>query len=192
MVDINIYFSYIPGVFGALLSTYNWLQTKKPANIKPNEIVEYAIVSSSHEEADILTIPLVFHNSGALHGVVTDIKVGIESSDGVKYFEIMGRANLSELNTNELMNMGMDKYSNEGYSIVLPTYPIDLEAGGSVAIILIAVAGHDEKIIPLDTDAKWVIETHFGKKKNTDKFDFKISTDQYERAENLRWFRSIE
>ena len=116
----------------------------------------------------------------------------MRSPEGVKYFELMGRANLKELNTDELMNMGMDAYTKEGYSIMLPNFPINLDSGEEKTVILIAVADHGEKIIPLDVDAKWVIETHFGKKRKTVEYDFKISTDQYERAENLRWFRSTE
>ncbi|MHA2249645.1 MAG: hypothetical protein ACXAD7_04745 [Candidatus Kariarchaeaceae archaeon] len=187
MVD---FISLGPAVFGATLSLYNWFQTTRPANIKPNNIIDYAIVSSSYEECDILTVPLVFHNDGAYNGVINDIKVGLKSSNKIKYFEIMGRANLKELSTDQLLNMDMEKYSQNGYSIMLPNYPIDVYAGESKTVILIAVASHDEKIIAVDEESKWVVETYFGNKKNVEEFDFKISKDQYESAEYLRWFRS--
>lgn len=191
MVEIDL-ISFVPAAFGALLSFYNWLKFRKPANIKPNVIIDYAIVSSSYEETDILTIPLVFHNHGAYNGVISDIKVGIKSAEGVKYFDIMGRANLNELSTDELLNMSLEQYTQNGYSLSLPTYPIDVFSGESKTVILIAVASHDEKAIPIDVDAKWHIETYFGSKVNIDEFNFKISMDQYERAENLRWYRSVE
>ena len=39
--------SLVPAVFGATLSLYNWFQTTRPVNIRPNNIIDYAIVSSS-------------------------------------------------------------------------------------------------------------------------------------------------
>ena len=102
----------------------------------------------------------------------------------------MGRANLKELSTDQLLTMDLEKYSQNGYTIMLPNYPIDIQAGDSKTVILIAIASHDENIIELDTESKWVVETYFSNKKNVDEFDFKISKDQYESAEYLRWFRS--
>ena len=190
MVDIDI-ISFGPAAFGALLSTYNWFQTKKPANIRPSKIVEYAIVSSSYDEVDILTIPLIFNNSGAFPGTITDIKIGFKNGNNVKYLDIMGKARLHELSTDQLITIAAEAYTKEGYSITMPTYPIDVFPGESTSIVLIATADHGENIIPLDTDAKWVVETYYGKnKKNTDEFPFKLTKEMHESAEYLIWTRS--
>lgn len=183
--------SMVPGVFATGLSLYNWLQTRKPANITPDQIIDYAIVSSSYDNADILTIPLVFYNSGAYNGIITDIKIGFKAGGKTKFLEIMGRANLSELTTDQMMNMAAEAYTKEGYTIVVPNYPINVLPGDTTSVVLIGVADHDENIIPTDVDAKWVVETHFGKNRvNKEEFDFRLSKENYEFAEYLRWNRS--
>ncbi len=188
--EINL-ISFGPAMFGALLSLYNWLQTRKPANIHPNKIIEYAIVNSSYDEVDILTIPLIFNNGGAYKGTITDIKIGFENGAGVKYLDIMGKAMLSPLSTDQLITMAAEAYTKEGYSITMPTYPMDVFPNESTPIVLIATADHSENIIPLDSDAKWVIETYYdNNKKNTDKFPFRLTKEMHEGAEYLTWTRS--
>lgn len=188
----SIYISMGPGVFGALLSAYNWLQTRKRANIRPNQIIEYAIVNSSYDEVDILTVPLIFNNIGAFPGTITDIKIGFKSGDVIKYVEIMGRAKLSDLSTDQLITMAAEAYTKEGYSITMPTYPIDVFPNQSTSIVLIATADHGENIIPLDTEGEWIVETYWGNnKKNTDKFPFKLTKEMHESAEYLIWTRSV-
>jgi hypothetical protein len=186
------FISFGPAIFGALLSAYNWLQTKKPANIRPNKIIEYAIVNSSYDEVDILTVPLIFNNNGAFKGTITDIKIGFKNGNDIKYLDIMGKARLSELSTDQLITMAAEAYSKEGYSITMPTYPIDVFPNESTSIVLIATADHSENLIPLDIDAEWVVETYYdNKKKNKDEFPFKLTKEMHESAEYLIWTRSV-
>ena len=82
MVDILGYdldvVSFIPALFGVLLSIYNWLQMRKPADIYPGRLVNYGFISSSYEKAYFFCFPLAFENAGANKGLITDIKIGFK------------------------------------------------------------------------------------------------------------------
>ena len=87
-----------PAIFAVLLSIYNWYKLSKPADIYPNEIINYGYISSSYQGAIQLCIPLILHNEGANRGMVTNIKIGFESEIGIKYVDVLGKAKLNEIN----------------------------------------------------------------------------------------------
>ena len=94
--------------------------------------------------------------------------------------------------SDQLITIAAEAYTKEGYSIIKPTYPIDVFPGESTSIVLMATADHGENIIPLDTEGEWIVETYYGKnKKNKDKFPFKLTKEMYESAEYLIWTRSV-
>ncbi|MCY3412475.1 MAG: hypothetical protein INQ03_12630 [Candidatus Heimdallarchaeota archaeon] len=189
MVDIDL-FSFVPAVFGSVLSLYNWLQTRKPANIHANPIVQYGLVSSSYAEEDLLTIPLVYTNEGAFKGTIVDIKIGLKSKGQTKYFEVLGKVTLNSMSSDDLQSMDMEAYSNNGYKLQMPTYPIDVYPEESTTVILLAVAAHEDKVLPLDVKSEWKIETYFDNKVSKDVYPFSLNTETYESAEYLKWLRS--
>ncbi|MHA1563547.1 MAG: hypothetical protein ACTSPA_15705 [Promethearchaeota archaeon] len=89
--------SFIPAVFGVLLSIYNWLQTIKPANINSGRLVNYGFISSSYENAMLLCLPLTFENEGAKKGLITEIKIGFKHGDEIKYIDVDAKVRLNEL-----------------------------------------------------------------------------------------------
>ncbi|MHA2338721.1 MAG: hypothetical protein ACXACX_15540, partial [Candidatus Hodarchaeales archaeon] len=69
--DIDL-ISLIPALFAVILSLYNFYKMSKSANIVPNEIISYGLISSSYQGGFKLVLPLLFHNNGAKKGLIKD------------------------------------------------------------------------------------------------------------------------
>ena len=183
--------SFIPAVFGVLLSIYNWLQTIKPANINSGRLVNYGFISSSYENAMLLCLPLTFENEGAKKGLITEIKIGFKHSDEIKYIDVDAKVRLNELTGATAPNMNYEKFTDEGYVILLPTYPMGIEGGESIGITIVSTVSIEDKIIPVGIDSEIVIEVYFGKNKsNTQCFPFYLSKESADSDNVLIWLKT--
>ncbi|MBA7559533.1 hypothetical protein ES708_01148 [subsurface metagenome] len=183
--------SLIPAVFGALLSIYNWLQMIKPANINSGRLVNYGFISSSYENAMLLCLPLTFENEGAKKGLITEIKIGFKHGDEIKYIDVDAKVRLNELTGATAPNMNYEKFTDEGYVILLPTYPMGIEGGESIDITIVSTVSVEDKIIPVGVDSEIVIEVYFGKNKsNTQSFPFYLSQESADSDNVLIWLKT--
>lgn len=191
-VEID-FVSLTPAVFAALLSIYNWLQANKPANIHPGNIVNYGFISSSHENCMLFCFPLVFENTGAKKGVITDIKMGFKTNNEIKYIDVDLRVRLNELKGAMIPSMDYDKFTDEAYVILLPTYPIVVEGGESITTTIISTVEIDKGLVPIDKDAECVIVVFFGKgKSNKKSIPFYLTKDNAESDDVLLWLKPKE
>ena len=183
--------SLIPAVFGALLSIYNWLQMIKPANINSGRLVNYGFISSSYENAMLLCLPLTFENEGAKKGLITEIKIGFKHGDEIKYIDVDAKVRLNELTGATAPNMNYEKFTDDGYVILLPTYPMEIEGGESIGITIVSTISAEDKIIPVGVDSEMVIEVYFGKdKSNTQNFPFYLSQESADSDNVLIWLKT--
>ena len=180
--------SLIPALFAVILSLYNLYKMSKPADIVPNEIINYGLISSSYNEGYKLCIPLIFHNNGPKKGLIKNIKIGFKEENTVKYLDITGKAKLSELEDEGTQWSDWDKFTKHAYRIIQPTYPISILGDESTDVVLIATTLYEEGVLPVDKESECVIEVYFGKNKvNKVKFSFYLSKDLI--ADNrIQWF----
>ena len=83
-----------------------------------------------------------------------------------------------------------EKFTDEAYVILVPTYPIVLEAGESINTTIVTSVGVDEKSVPIGTDAELIIEVHYGAKKfNTKKIPFYLSQENADSDNVLLWLK---
>jgi hypothetical protein len=186
--DIDL-ISLIPALFAVILSLYNFYKMSKSANIVPNEIISYGLISSSYQGAFKLVLPLLFHNNGAKKGLIKDIKVGFTVNNKTEYLDITGKAKLSELEDEVSQRSDWDKFTKEAYRIIQPSFPISILGDESADTVLIATTVYDDEIIPLDRESKCIIEVYFGKNKmNKVEFPFYLSEDSI--PDNcIEWFK---
>ena len=189
--DELVIIGIIPGIFGALLSLYNYFKSIKPASIIPTEIVNYGLISSSYEEAYKFVLPLVFHNEGARNGIIKQIKIGFKHGDEIKYLDITGKAKLAELQDKESEYSNWEKYTEHGYKLLQPSYPITVLANSSTDVMLIATCSYEENVFPLDIESKLVIEVYYGSKgMKTIEFPFFLSKNDIP-DNRLYWFTPV-
>lgn len=187
------FISFTPAIFAVSLSIYNWFMLNKPANIHPNEIINYGYVASEHHGGIQLCIPLILHNEGANRGMVTGIKIGFEINNEIKYIDVLGKARLIEVDINMATMFDWDKFEAEGYRMIQPTYPIVVEGFESTDVILIAQTTFEENTLPVQTEANCIVEVKFGRnKKNQIKFPFYLSKNYSEVDNRLVWLEPIE
>lgn len=171
----------IPAVFAVILALYNWFQMRKAAKIVPNEIINYGLISSDYHGGYKLILPLIFHNDGARKGMITQVEVGFIHDEGkeIKYLDMDGKAILNEVGEDVAQRSDWDKYTELGYRMIQPTYPIVVLGDESTDVVLIASASHEDKIVPKDKDAECVIKVRYGKNKvNMITFPFRLSDDK--------------
>ncbi|MHA2000897.1 MAG: hypothetical protein ACTSVU_02245 [Promethearchaeota archaeon] len=189
-VDVD-FLSLIPAIFGALLSLYNWLQMHKPANIYPGRLVNYGFISSSYDKAMFFCLPLTFENEGANKGLITEIKIGFKNEAEIKYIDVDAKVRLNELTGSMAPRMDYEKFTDEGYVILLPTYPIGIEGGESQDITIVSTVSVEDDIIPIGKDSEIVIEVYFGKNKlNTRSFPFYLSQESADSDNTLIWLKT--
>ncbi|MFX1251630.1 MAG: hypothetical protein ACFFCZ_08470 [Promethearchaeota archaeon] len=164
MIGIDLV-TLLAALFGVVLSIYNWLMMRRPANIFPNEIVNYGMIHSQEHEGAKLILPIIFHNEGAKKGVITRIKLGFKHGEEVKYLTFVGKARLTELDEETAFQGGWDDFEKEGYKILQPTYPIVVPSEESVDVVMISNAWHTDGILPIDKKTTCVIEVYFGNNK---------------------------
>lgn len=197
MVNISGYeldlISLSPAIFATVLSIYNWIKMNKPADIYPNEIINYGYIASDFNAGVQLCIPLILHNEGANRGMVTGIKIGFQNGKGIKYLDILGKARLNEVNINRMNMFDWDKFEQDGYRMIQPTYPVIVEGNESAEVTLIAQTSFEDNIIPIETETECVIEVKFGKnKQNRIAFPFYLSKEYSEVDNRLMWYEPIE
>ncbi len=181
--------SLIPAVFGAALSIYNWLKLRQPASIQPSKITNYGMIASTYQEGMLFCFPLIFTNEGANNGLISEIKIGFSKQNSeFKYLSLDGKAKLLELGAQEARLLDWEKFENQGYVILQPTYPIKVDAGESIDVYMMARVAFEDKLIPIDQVCKCRIEVYFGSKKmNFIEFPFYLSTEATERDDILTW-----
>ena len=157
--------SLIPALFGAILSLYNFFKMSRPANIMPTEIVNYGIISSSYENSFKIVLPLVLHNDGAKKGIIKNIKIGFKQDGTVKYLDDLLKVRLNELTDDLALRSDWKKFTELGYGVIQPTYPISILSDSSIDLTMIATCAYEEEVIPLDKESEYVIEVYFGKNK---------------------------
>ncbi|MHA1520280.1 MAG: hypothetical protein ACTSVZ_06820 [Promethearchaeota archaeon] len=185
------FLSLIPAIFGALLSIYNWLQQNKAADINPGRLVNYGFISSSYEKALFFCLPLAFENDGAKKGLITEIKIGFKHGDEIKYIDVDAKVRLNELTGASAPRMNYEKFTDEGYVILLPTYPIGIEGGDSQEVTIVSTVSLEDGIIPVGVDTELVIEVYFGNNKsNTAKFPFYLSQESVDSDDILIWLKT--
>jgi hypothetical protein len=189
-IEIDL-LSLIPAVFGALLSIYNWLQMRKPADIHPGRLVNYGFISSSYEKAYFFCFPLAFENAGANKGLITDIKIGFKHGAEIKYIDVDAKVRLNELSGASAPRMDYEKFTDDGYVILLPTYPIGIEAGESQEVTIVSTVSVEDGIIPVGIETEIVIEVYFGwDKSNTQSFPFYLSKESADSDNTLIWLKT--
>ena len=180
--------SFIPALFGVLLSLYNWYLARRPANIHPSEFYEYGVISSSYYERILFCLPLIFHNEGKKKGMIKRIKVGFKHGDEIRYIDIDGKARLNELSSSKSDSIGWDDFQRDGYQFIKPTYPIIVEPDQSTDVVLISEVAKEDDIIPLDEHSTCIIEVYFRKNKmNKVEIPFYLSKDYIGEDEDLLW-----
>jgi hypothetical protein len=185
--------SFAPALFAVVLSIYNWFKMTRPANIFPNEIINYGSIASSYQGGVQLCIPLILHNEGATRGMVTGIKIGFAEANTMKYLEVLGKARLTEVDINKAYRFDWDKFEEEGYRMIQPTYPVVVEAFESTDVILIAQATFKSEVLPIGKDVNCVIEIKYGKNKaNQVSFPFFLSEESADVDNRLVWYKPIE
>jgi hypothetical protein len=184
--------SFIPAAFGVLLSIYNWLQMRKPAKIYIGRLVNYGFISSSYENAMLLCLPLAFENVGANKGLITEIKIGFKEQGGeIKYIDVDAKVRLNELTGASSPRMNYEKFTNDGYVILLPTFPMRIEAWESQDITIVSTVSVEDKIIPVGVDGEIVIEVYFGRNKSTTQsFPFYLSQESMDSDDVLIWLKT--
>ena len=84
-----------------------------------------------------------------------------------------------------------EKFTNEGYVILLPTYPIGIEAWGSEGITIVSTVSLEDKIIPIGVDSEIVIEVFYGNNKlKTQSFPFYLSQQSVDFDDTLIWLKT--
>jgi hypothetical protein len=190
--DVDV-LSTIPAIFATLLSLYNWYLLRKPAKIIPNEIISYGFIASEFHGGYQFCVPLIFHNSGYNFGLITDVKIGFKTENGFKYLENLGKANLLEVDVNTVFSFDWDSFEKEGYRMILPTYPIEVEGQSSCEVTFILQASQDEKVLPIDTETTCIIEIKYGNNRtSTTEFPFYLSSEFAEVDNSLRWYEPIQ
>lgn len=180
--------SLIPALFAVILSLYNFYKMSRPANIFPTEVVNYGLISSSYENSFKMVLPLVLHNNGFKKGVIKQIKIGFEQNGSITYFDSLTKARLTELSDNVAQLADWNKFIEHGYRVLQPTYPISINADSSVDVTLIAICSYDEKVIPLNSESKFIIEVYFGKD-SVNKISFPFFLDEEDIPDDrLEWF----
>lgn len=188
--DIDV-ISLIPALFAVILSLYNYYKMSKSADIVPNEIISFGLISSSYQGGFKLCIPLIFHNDGVRKGLIKDIKIGFITNNIIKYLDITGKAKLSELDDDTAQRSDWNKFTKEGYRIIQPTFPIPILGDESIDTVLIATAMYEDEVLPLDKDSTCVIEVYFGKNKMK-KIDFPFYLSEDSIPDNvIKWFNPI-
>ena len=179
--------SFLPAVFATLLSIYNWYQIRKPANIYPYHLIEYGYIHSEFHNGYQLCLPLLFHNDGANRGLITSIDISFPR-EGIQ-LEVLGKAQISPMNINQVYSFDWDRFENEGYTMLLPTYPIPIDGHTSKEVVMIAYSEN----LPIDilTECQITVEFDNGKE-NTCKFDYFISNIAAEVDNALRWYKSVQ
>jgi hypothetical protein len=185
--DIDL-LSLIPALFGVILSLYNYYKMSKPAEIIPTEVVNYGLISSSYDECYKIILPLVFHNEGAKKGIIKKIKIGFKHDEKVKYLQNPVKVRLEELMDDVAQLSDWNKFTEQGYRVLQPTYPITVSADSSVDVTLVAVAPYEKEIIPIDKQSEYIIEVYYGKDKMK-KIEFKFFLSNENIPDNrLQWF----
>ena len=168
-VEIDV-ISLTPALFGAVLSIYNFYKMSKPANIEPTEIINYGIISSSYEQSFKIILPLVFHNDGAKKGIIKNVKFGFRNGQRISYVNNLFKIRLNELSDDIAQLCDWNKFIDQGYRILNPTYPITVLSDTSIDVTFIATASVEEDIIPIDTKCEYFIEIFYGNNKIKKKF----------------------
>ncbi|MHA2101434.1 MAG: hypothetical protein ACW99A_22485, partial [Candidatus Kariarchaeaceae archaeon] len=187
------FLSLAPAVLALLLSIYNWFKMSRPANLYPNEIINYGYIASDYQGGVQLCIPLILHNEGANRGMITGVKIGFQFDNEIKYIDVLGKARLNEVDINQAFRFDWDKFEQDGYRMIQPTYPIIVEGLESTDVTLIAQATFKENVIPIDTQTECIVEIKFGKNKsNLIKFPFFLSKEFAEVDNRLMWYEPIQ
>jgi hypothetical protein len=162
---------------------------RQPADIYPTRIVNYGMIASEYHEGMLLVFPLILANEGARNGLVSEIKIGFKSKDQeIKYMELDGKVRLKELDAEMARYIDWNKFEENGYVIIQPTYPIVVEPDSSADVYLIGRMASEENIIPIGTEA----EVHFGRGKvNTVKFSFFMTEEDSKRDNYLVWLSTV-
>ncbi len=190
--DVDL-LSMIPAIFAAALSIYNWLQMRKAANIKVGRIVNYGFISSSYEKALFYCFPLVLENEGAKSGVITEIKLGFQYNGETKYIDTDAKVVLNEMTGVAVPQMDYDRFTQEGYRILLPTYPINIEGNSTKNVTIISTVSLENDILQAGQEGKMVIEVYFGSNKvNKAEFDYYLSQESFDSDNTLLWLKMID
>lgn len=185
--------SFIPALFGAILSLYNWWQMRRPALIVPSPIVSYGLIASEYQEGMLFCFPIVLNNEGAQKAIVTKIRIGFKhANDEVRYLDLDGKARLEELDAERARLMDWEKFQKEGYMIRQPTYPIVVNAYSSENVYLIARSFFADKEVPLNVSTFCRIEvTYNNKKVNYSSFPFKLDQANLDQDDQLQWLEPV-
>jgi len=185
--------SLIPAIFGAALAIYNWFQFRKAADIYPGRLVNYGFISSSYEKAMFFCLPMTFENCGSKNTLITEIKIGFKHGKEIKYIDVDAKVRLNELTGASAPHMNYEKFTDGGYGILLPTYPIGIEGGVSQEVTIVSTVSVEDGIIPVGVDSEIVIEVYFGfNKSNSVSFPFFISQESVDSDDILIWLKTVD
>ncbi|MFX0102790.1 MAG: hypothetical protein ACFFCS_24695 [Candidatus Hodarchaeota archaeon] len=190
-IDIFSLISFFPAIFGMLIGIRNWLIMRKGANIIPNKIYTYGIISTGKIAS--LFFPLIFHNVGTKPGMIHNIKISFKDDEGsTKDLNIIDKVKLIEHGVS-VRTMNYDIFMSKGFSVVHPLYPIVILDKESSDVIVFCVFKEEENTIPYDTDLKCTISILYGKNKKREvEFPFRLSREKYILTDHIRWFKPIE
>ncbi|UYP46268.1 hypothetical protein NEF87_002553 [Candidatus Lokiarchaeum ossiferum] len=191
-IEIDL-LSLLPGLFAAILSIYNWFQMRKPANIKIGRIVNYGFISSSYENALFFCFPMVFENISPNNGIITEIKIGFQYGGETKYIDTDARVRLNEFSGASMPQMNYEKFTDDGYRILLPTYPIPVEGFSSEKVTIISTVSLEDKILLAGQEGKMIVEVYFGANKvNKTTYDYFLSQESLESDNILIWLKMVD
>ena len=141
-----------------------------------------------------LFIPLIFHNDGTRHGMITKIEISFRDGITIKKLPIISKIKLNQLDKDH-MNQGRQAidavdFDEIGYTVQVPTYPISVPAGESTEAIFYCCAYTNDKILPIDKQLECSIRIEYnGKRINQVSFPFILTSEDYDGTINLRWFK---
>ena len=86
--------------------------------------------------------------------------------------------------------MNYERFTEEGYVILLPTYPIVIDGWESKDVTIISTVSREDKIIPVGVESEIVIEVFYGYNKvKSQSFPFYLSKQSADSDNTLLWLK---
>jgi hypothetical protein len=164
---------------------------RKGADIYPHEIITYGIVNNTAQNPthDHLYIPLIFHNEGIKPGMITKIEILFDNEGEIKPLQILAKVELNDIGQ-QAARMNIEDFTQKGYTVKIPLYPINVPAGESTDIVLQCYQRIEDNIFLLDKEFMCIIRINYGRNKTREvRFPFLLTSEDYEETRFLKWYR---
>lgn len=184
--------SFVPALFGAGLSLYNWLQMRKPAQLKLSPLIRYGLIYSELHQGTKLILPIIVHNDGSQRGIITGVKFGFRAGEKVINIPLIGQVKLKEVSEDIMIQGGWNDYRDTGFKFIMPIYPIEIEPYESKHVVMVANAWHTDGLFPVGIETTCVIELEYGDNKTSKtEFPFHLKAEDVLYNDVIGWYEPI-